>query len=88
VAAAEDRAWGILIHLLKPLSINVTAKEQVAAGNESPDLYCSNARAIFLKASPGFPTTHATVFEIVTVYRLHQSTATTFCRSSELLNTC
>jgi len=56
---------GILIYLLKPSSINVTAKEQVAAGNESPDLYCSNVRAIVLKASPGFPTTHATVFEIV-----------------------
>ncbi len=55
----------VTIHLLKPISMNVTAKEQVAAGNESPDLYCSNVRAIILKASPGFPTTHGTVFEIV-----------------------
>jgi len=56
---------GVVHHLLKPLSMNVTAKEQVAAGNESPDLFCSNIRAIILKTSVGFPTKHATVFEIV-----------------------
>ncbi len=56
---------GLDVHLLKPISMPVTAKEQLAAGNESPDLYSSNLRAIVLKTSQGFPATHDSVFEIV-----------------------
>lgn len=56
---------GTEVHLLKPLSMPVAAKEQVAAGNESPDLYSSNVRAIVLKTSQGFPTTHHKVFGVV-----------------------
>src|SRR5438309_11523981 len=56
---------GIEIHLLKPISTPVTAKEQLAVGNESPDLFCSNLRAVVLKTSPGFPADHDHVFEIV-----------------------
>src|SRR5207248_10843261 len=49
----------------KPISTPVTAKEQLAVGNESPDLFCSNLRAVVLKTSPGFPADHDHVFEIV-----------------------
>lgn len=56
---------GIEIHLLKPMTTPVTAKEQLAAGNECPDLYFSNVRAVVLTTSQGYPTTHDRVFEIV-----------------------
>ena len=59
---------GLDVHLLKPISMPVTAKEQLAAGNESPDLYSSNLRAIVLKTSQGFPATHDSVFEIVRIH--------------------
>jgi hypothetical protein len=56
---------GTEIYLLKPISTPVTATEQLAVGNESPDLYCSNVRAVVLKTFQGFPATHERVFEIV-----------------------
>lgn len=56
---------GTEIYLLKPISTPVTATEQLAVGNESPDLYCSNVRAVVLKTFQGFPATHDRVFEIV-----------------------
>lgn len=56
---------GTEIYLLKPISTSVTATEQLAVGNESPDLYCSNVRAVVLKTFQGFPSTHEGVFEIV-----------------------
>lgn len=56
---------GTEIFLLKPISTPVTATEQLAVGNESPDLFCSNVRAVVLKTFQGFPATHDRVFEIV-----------------------
>lgn len=56
---------GTEIYLLKPISTPVTATEQLAVGNESPDLYCSNVRAVVLKTFQGFPAAHDRVFEIV-----------------------
>jgi len=51
-------------YLLKPLTTAVTPREQVAAGNEIPDLYCSTVRVIVLEASRGFPATHKKAFEV------------------------
>ena len=69
----DDAAWPDLlirradlhVHLLKPLSQQVSPKEPVAAGNETPDFFSTNFRTVVLRTAPRYPVKHGEVFPIV-----------------------
>jgi hypothetical protein len=69
----DDTAWQPLlirrgdlqVHLLKPVSQQLSPKEQVAAGNEAPDLFSTDFPAVVLRTAPRYPITHGEVFQVV-----------------------
>jgi hypothetical protein len=69
----DDAEWPALsiqrgdvqVHLLKPISLQVSPKEAVSAGNEAPDLFSTNFRVLVLRTAPRYPVKHVHVFPIV-----------------------
>jgi len=69
----DDAEWPALsiqrndinVHLLKPISLQVSPKEPVSAGNEAPDLFSTNFRAVVLRTAPRYPIKHVEVFPII-----------------------
>ncbi|MGA2605925.1 MAG: hypothetical protein ABSD89_06160 [Halobacteriota archaeon] len=69
----DDAEWPALsiqrdeihVHLLKPISLQVSPTEPVSAGNEAPDLFSTNFRTLVLRTAPRYPIKHADVFPIV-----------------------
>lgn len=59
------RRGDLHVHLLKPLTIPVSPRELVAAGNEAPDFFSTNFPAVVLRTAPRYPVRHGEVFGIV-----------------------
>lgn len=69
----DDAEWpGLLlrrdnlhVHLLKPLTSNISPRERTAAGNEAPDFFATNFRVFVERGAIGYPVKHVDVFPIV-----------------------
>jgi len=69
----DDTEWPVIsikrgdlqVFLLRPLTSNVSPKELIAAGNESPDLFVTNLRAFVERTAIRYPVKHAEIFPIV-----------------------
>lgn len=69
----DDTEWPALsikrndlhVHLLKPVTSNVSPKESVATGNEAPDLFVTNLRVFVERIAIRYPLKHADIFPII-----------------------